>query len=104
MAYQMTLAVITAARVGGASGLWEGGVHRFGVQIVGVAVTIGWRLVGAWNALKLVSTLRTNAKASTSRRRAKRRGNRARSNFGLSLRPASKGDDPAVYTAETFAF
>ncbi|MDE3177349.1 MAG: ammonium transporter [Pseudomonadota bacterium] len=41
----------------GISGLWQGDVHQFAVQVVGVAVTIVWCGIGTWIALKLTAAL-----------------------------------------------
>ena len=41
----------------GVSGLWQGNVHQFGVQAVGVVVTLVWCGIGTWISLKLTSAL-----------------------------------------------
>ena len=49
--------VFATASVGGVSGLWQGGVRQFAVQALGVAVTLGWCVIGTWISLKLASAV-----------------------------------------------
>ncbi len=52
-----TASVSASASDPGVSGLWQGNVHQFVVQVVGVAVTIVWCVIGTFVALKATSAL-----------------------------------------------
>ena len=52
-----TAAVSESAAGPGVSGLWEGDVRQFAVQVVGVVVTVAWCAFGTWVALKATSAI-----------------------------------------------
>ncbi|HXT09817.1 MAG TPA: ammonium transporter [Roseiarcus sp.] len=52
-----TASVSASAAHPGVSGLWQGNVRQFAVQVVGVAVTLAWCALGTWISLKLTSAI-----------------------------------------------
>jgi Amt family ammonium transporter len=52
-----TAAVSASGADPGVSGLWEGNLHQFAVQALGVAVTVVWCVIGTWMALKITAAL-----------------------------------------------